>query len=187
MFCHFTIPTKGNVVDGGGANCGETPVEDISQEERLVWAWISLFRRDSTVKLHFSSKSYYSELFTVMPHSLLLQCLIATIATPHSNSYDMADDLEHAQPVTAEGTAQPAQNTPEDSRLGSHTMQELMERAQLVNATGKFIFSSYSELNVFLILRAQDQILELQKKLQDHMNGRGTWSDADDANLQYKL
>jgi hypothetical protein len=62
-----------------------------------------------------------------------------------------------------------------------HSTQELLKRAREVNASGQFIFSGFSELTVFLLLRSQDHILRLQRKLHASVASGGPWCD-DDAN-----
>lgn len=69
----------------------------------------------------------------------------------------------------------------------SHTNNELLSRARKINESGRFIFACYSELNTFLLLRAQDDILRLQNKLEDSVTGTSAWTDNDSNDLQQKL
>src|SRR5436190_3322140 len=68
-----------------------------------------------------------------------------------------------------------------------HTDQDLLARAREVNTSGKFIFTCYSELNTFLLLRAQDEILRLQRNLQECVEKKMPWTDEDANKLQEKL
>jgi hypothetical protein len=97
-------------------------------------------------------------------------------------------DLEHGIPqkdlphiTTVE--APPGQETTHRA----HTDEQLLKRAREVNASGKFIFSCFSELNTFLLLKAQDEILEMQNKLHESVNGIGEWTPGDSESLQKKL
>ena len=68
-----------------------------------------------------------------------------------------------------------------------HTDKDYLDRASEINKHGKFIFTCYSELNTFLLLRAQDEILKLQNKLHDCIKNEIPWTDEDSATLQRKL
>src|SRR5579871_1093225 len=68
-----------------------------------------------------------------------------------------------------------------------HSNRDLLSRAREINENGRFIFACYSELNTFLLLRAQDDILRLQNKLEDSVKGLSTWTDIDSGDLQQKL
>ena len=68
-----------------------------------------------------------------------------------------------------------------------HTDAELLKRAREINSSGKFIFTCFSEMNTFLLLRSQQAILKLQNKLHDSVEGKETWTDIDSENLQTKL
>ena len=65
-----------------------------------------------------------------------------------------------------------------------HSTRELLERAREVTAGGKFIFSGFSELTVFLLLESQDKILSLQRKLHEATED---WTDTDSKKLQSHL
>lgn len=95
-------------------------------------------------------------------------------------------DLERGDTLqsTANGGIEPPLN---ERREITHTDKELLERAREVNSSGKFIFTCFSEMNTFLLLRSQQQILKLQNKLHDSVEGNGTWTDADSDDLQTKL
>ena len=68
-----------------------------------------------------------------------------------------------------------------------HSNKDLLKRAHEINERGQFIFTCYSELNTFLLLRSQDDILKLENKLNDSIEGIGEWTDEDFDNLQQKL
>jgi hypothetical protein len=69
----------------------------------------------------------------------------------------------------------------------NHTTAELLKRARDVTASGQFIFSGFSEMNVFVLLQFQDHILRLQRKLHDSAEGVGSWSDDDTKVLHENL
>jgi hypothetical protein len=69
----------------------------------------------------------------------------------------------------------------------THTDKEFLERAREINGSGKFIFTCFSEMNTFLLLRSQEAILKLQNKLHNSIEGEGTWTDKDSDDLQAKL
>jgi len=68
-----------------------------------------------------------------------------------------------------------------------HTNEELLHQAREMSSSGKFIFCCFSELNTFILLQQQDQILKLQLKLEDSVNGPGQWTDDDMHTLQHKI
>jgi hypothetical protein len=96
-------------------------------------------------------------------------------------------DLESALPPSPEKLDDSDGSDENVPRQAEHTIEELLLRAREINASGKFIFSCFSELNIFLLLRSQDEILRLQNKLYDSVRSKGTWSDADTDELQKKL
>jgi len=70
----------------------------------------------------------------------------------------------------------------------SHTKEELINQAREMSSSGKFIFTCFSELNTFLLLKQQDEILKLQLKLEDSFLSPGPqWTDDDMQNLQQKM
>lgn len=69
----------------------------------------------------------------------------------------------------------------------NHTTAELLKRAREVTASGQFIFSGFSEMNVFVLLQFQDHVLRLQRKLHQSVEGIGSWSDDDTKDLHENL
>jgi hypothetical protein len=65
-----------------------------------------------------------------------------------------------------------------------HSTEDLLKRAREVTASGKFIFSGFSELNVFVLLHEQDYILRLQRKLHASVDSRGPWTEEDITEMQ---
>jgi hypothetical protein len=86
---------------------------------------------------------------------------------------------------TVNGGLEPPLN--EARREITHTDKELLDRAREINSSGKFIFTCFSEMNTFLLLRSQQEILKLQNRLHDSIEGKGTWTEADSDDLQKKL
>jgi len=80
-----------------------------------------------------------------------------------------------------------AQINLEEPKPVIHTDKDYLARAREVNKHGKFIFTCYSELNTFLLLRTQDEILKLQIKLHDSIKNGPPWTDEDSTALQKKL
>lgn len=99
-----------------------------------------------------------------------------------------ADPEKGLPPSSLENLVVDSNGSDDDERRQvKHTNEELLDRAREINASGKFIFSCFSELNTFLILRAQDEILRLQIKLHDSVKGKETWTEDDTDLLQEKL
>ena len=100
---------------------------------------------------------------------------------------EMKTDLERGIPTpdlqnsVIDGIEPPLNERPREI---THTDADLLERAREINASGKFIFTCFSEMNTFLLLRSQDAILKLQNKLHDRVQ---TWTDDDSENLQAML
>jgi hypothetical protein len=99
-----------------------------------------------------------------------------------TNTTDVIEDLEAgpASPDLPNGALEPPKPV-------VYTDKDFLERAREVNKHGIFIFTCYSELNTFLLLRAQDEILKLQNKLHDCINNDIPWTDEDSETLQQKL
>jgi hypothetical protein len=103
---------------------------------------------------------------------------------------DSGTDLEQGLPSETPKVTVETAESPDDEELPGrigHTDEELLMRAREINSCGKFIFTCYSELNTFLLLRAQDDILKLQNKLHDSVKGKDVWTDEDSEHLQNKL
>jgi len=64
---------------------------------------------------------------------------------------------------------------------------EIFNKARDMNASGKYFFNSFSHLQTFLLLRLQDEIAKLEKKLHDSVKGKGVWIDNDSVDLNNKL
>jgi hypothetical protein len=112
------------------------------------------------------------------------------MATPDSTDAITPVDVEKALPTACPETVVVVESNgldDEGRRQVEHTNEQLLDRAREINASGRFIFSCFSELNTFLILRAQDEILNLQNRLHDSVKGQGTWTNEDTNNLQKKL
>jgi hypothetical protein len=97
-------------------------------------------------------------------------------------------NLEHGIPHKDSLHIGTVETTPwQETTHARHTDEQLLNRAREVNASGKFIFSCYSELNTFLLLKAQEEILEMQNKLHESVKGIGEWTSEDSESLQKKL
>jgi hypothetical protein len=96
-------------------------------------------------------------------------------------------DLEQGMTSNTPAATTTVPVNPEQETNPPHTDEQLLKRAREVNASGKFIFSCYSELNTFLLLKAQDEILRMQNKLHESVNGIGQWTEEDSTALRKKL
>jgi hypothetical protein len=99
------------------------------------------------------------------------------------NTTDVINEDLEAGPASSD----PPNGTLEVPKPVIHTDKDFLKRAREVNKHGIFIFTCYSELNTFLLLRAQDEILKLQNKLHDCINNEIPWTDEDSETLQRKL
>lgn len=77
--------------------------------------------------------------------------------------------------------------SPLETTFISHTDEELLKQAREMSSSGKFIFTCFSELNTFLLLQQQDEILKLEFKLYDSIKGAGSWTEQDSRTLQDKM
>ena len=108
------------------------------------------------------------------------------------NSSRREPDLEQGISLSTEKveavniTKSPA-DMPTPETFVTHSNEALLQRAREMNATGQFVFTTYSELNIFLLLRSQDEILQLQDKLYKSLKGEGAWTDEDGDNLAATL
>lgn len=123
---------------------------------------------------------------------------MSQVAPLDANNVDLENGAANAPAAPAGANAATAAPDLQNNIVGTqvnlaaprpviHTDEELLKRASEINKSGDFIFPCYSELNTFLLLRAQAHILKLENKLRDCVKDNVPWTDADSIELQEKL
>ena len=124
---------------------------------------------------------------TALPDTLIMA---TTAITPEVAIHSESGDLEMGSTSTASDQQKAevqVDESPVETAFIAHTDEELLKQAREMSSSGKFIFTCYSELNTFLLLQQQDDILKLQCKLYDSINGPGPWTEQDLRTLQDKM
>src|SRR5271170_6959547 len=97
-------------------------------------------------------------------------------------------DLERGPTPDQQKVEVQIDESPVERTFISHTNEELINQAREMSSSGKFIFTCFSELHTFLLLKQQDEILKLQLKLEDSFISPGLqWTDDDMHTLQQKM